>query len=130
MLLCLGGIPTTDPFRGAGWAPDNRFSWVGRNSEVGQTLWQLVGTSWTGDAGNIYVAYFHPCITLTGIPLLVLGHLWGVRALIWLQIELRCGSFNPAAFQSQEVASEHVACVSIFPRPHIVTRRAWRESLT
>lgn len=69
--------------------------------------------------------------TFTGIPLLVLYHLWGVRALIWLQIGLRCGLFNPAAFQSQEVASEHVARMSIIPRPQIATPRAsWRESLT
>lgn len=69
--------------------------------------------------------------TFIGIPLLVLYHLWGVRALIWLQIGLRCGLFNPAAFQSQEVASEHVARMSIIPRPQIATPRAsWRESLT
>lgn len=75
----------------------------GPNGEVGHTPQQLVGThlSKVMDSGcweelrsvfsSMHYIHRHPSLG----PVSPMG---GVRDLIWLQIELRCGLFNPAAF--------------------------------
>lgn len=69
----------------------------------GQWLWGMLRWHLGGHAGES-----------TGTSLVILCHPWGAKALIWLQMEPRCGSLNMAFLRTREMAGGRLAlCVHL-----------------